>query len=288
MNVSCVTASYVADLLGYPGEIDWELASETIASFQYEGKQSDSFQYEGELYSPGSGSGRSPMLEVIDGILDRLAPAGLDGIEFWYPHVWPANITPALASEIRRRLSARGMVCCVCAGSVEDPSEDLYSCEELFQTACLLRAPLIAGHMEARSVPQLGALCARYGVRVAYENGAEKDASQILTVIQGGGEWVGANIDTGNLAAQGGDPVRAVRELGERIMHVHFKDVPAVGSHECVALGEGIVDVAGVIRELRSCGYDGWLSIEIEIGDHDPTEEVLRSAETVRRLWGRS
>jgi sugar phosphate isomerase/epimerase len=278
MKISCVTASYVVDLLGYPGEMDWELASKTITSFQYRG----------EPHSSGSRSSRSPMLEVIDGIIDRLAPAGLDGIEFWYPHVWPANITPALASEIRRRLAARGMVCCACAGSVEDPGEDPYGCEELFQTACLLGAPLIAGHMEAHSVPQLGALCARYGVCVAYENGAEKDASQILAIIQDSGEWIGANIDTGNLAAQGGDPVRAVRELGERIVHVHFKDVPAVGSHECVALGEGIVDVAGVIRELRSCGYDGWLSIEIETSDHDPTDEILESAETVRRLWGRS
>ena len=95
---------------------------------------------------------------------------------------------------------------------------------------------------------------------------------------------VGAALDTGNMAAQGGDPVRAVHELGERIIHVHFKDVPAVGSHDCVALGTGIVDVAGVIRELRACGYDGWLSIEVETGDRDPTDEIIASAETVRRL----
>ena len=30
MKLSCVTASYVADLIGYPGTIDWGLASETI------------------------------------------------------------------------------------------------------------------------------------------------------------------------------------------------------------------------------------------------------------------
>jgi sugar phosphate isomerase/epimerase len=67
-------------------------------------------------------------------------------------------------------------------------------------------------------------------------------------------------------------------------MHVHFKDVPAVGSHDCVALCTGIVDVAGVIHELRAAGYDGWLSIEIETGDRDPTDEILSSAETLRRL----
>jgi sugar phosphate isomerase/epimerase len=251
----------VADLLGYPGEIDWGLAMEAIV--------------------------RRPILEIIDGLLDRLSPARLDGIEFWYPHVWPTNITPALASEIHKRLATRGMICCACAGSIPDPQKDLYGCKALFQTARLLEAPLIAGHMDARAIPQLNKLCARYGVRVAYENGSEKDVSQILSLIQGGNEWIGVNIDTGNMAAQGGDPVQAIREMGERIMHVHFKDVPDVGSHRCVALGEGIVDVPGVIRELQALGYDGWLSIEIETGDHDPTDKILASAEKIRRFWNR-
>jgi sugar phosphate isomerase/epimerase len=66
---------------------------------------------------------------------------------------------------------------------------------------------------------------------------------------------------------------------------VHLKDVPAVGSHDCVAIGTGIVDVQGVFRELKACGYNGWLSIEVETGVRDPTEAILSSAETIRRLW---
>lgn len=261
MKLSCVTASYVADLLDYPGEIDWALASRKIIE--------------------------APLLETLDSLLGRLAPAGLDGIETWYPHVWPGKITPALASVIRRRLAARGMVCCACAGGIGDPAEDPYATEELFQTAALLRAPVIAGHMEPDVAARLGPLCAAYRVRVGYENGGDRDAAEMLAAMQGAGEWVGIALDTGNMAAQGGDPVQAVHELGERIIHVHFKDVPAVGSHDCVALGTGIVDVAGVIRELRACRYDGWLSIEVETGDCDPTDEIIASAETVRRLWGR-
>jgi L-ribulose-5-phosphate 3-epimerase len=260
MKLSCVTASYVNDLLGYPDEIDWGLAMETIQ--------------------------QAPMLETLDGILDRLAPANLDGIEIWYPHIWPGNITPVLAGEIRKRLAAYDMVCCACAGGVGDPEKDPYGCEASFQTTRLLDAPLIAGHFDARMVPQLSEIAARYGIYVTFENGAEKDASEILAAIAGGNEWIGANIDTGNMAASGGDPVRAIRELGERIMHVHFKDVPAVGAHDCVGLGTGIVDIEGVVRELKAIGYDGWLSIEVETVDHDPTEEILSSAEVLRRIWG--
>jgi sugar phosphate isomerase/epimerase len=258
MKLACVTASYVADLLGYPGEIDWDRAEATIV--------------------------KAPLLETVDGMLKRLAPARLDGIEFWFPHVWPEKLTPALAGQIRQRLAAGGMVCPACAGGVGDPNNAPDKAAAFFHTARLMEAPLIAGHFASQSVPALGKLCARYGVYAAFENGNEKDVSEIQAAIQGGSPWIGANLDTGNLAAHGGDPVRAARVLGTQIKHVHFKDIPAVGSHDCVALGTGIVDVAGVIRELRATGYDGWLSIEIETGDRDPTDEILSSAETLRRL----
>jgi sugar phosphate isomerase/epimerase len=260
MKISCVTASYIADLVGYPGKIDWGMASQRIVE--------------------------SPMLDTIDSMLDRLAPARLDGIEFYYPHIAPTKLTPVLATEIRGRLAALDMVCSACAGGVPDPAEDPAGAQVQFETARLMSTDLIAGHLHVSDLALLTNLCRHYGVRVAYENGAEKDAGEILTAIQGGNEWVGANIDTGNMAAQGGDPVRAIRELGTRIMHVHLKDVAAVGAHDCVAIGAGIVDVSGVMRELRALDYDGWLSIEIETGDHDPTAEILSSADTIRALIG--
>ncbi len=262
MKLSCVTASYVMDLLGYPGHFDWSAASEAIL--------------------------RAPILETIDDLLRRLAPAKLDGVEFWYPHVWPSKVTPSLASAIRRRLRERGMACSACAGAVSNPLEDPDGCEELFQVARLLKAERIAGHVSKGGLAELTRLCADYGISLAYENGGERSAAEILAAIAGGNEWIKVNLDTGNLAAQGGDPVQAIRELGPLIQYIHFKDVPAVGAHECVALGEGIVDVRGVIRELKRIGYGGWLSIEIETCSHDPTTEIIASAETLRKLWSES
>jgi hypothetical protein len=258
MKISCVTASYVADLLGYPGTIDWGLAVQKII--------------------------QAPLVETIAGMLDRLAPARLEGMEFWFPHIWPEKITPASAGKILKMLHERNMVCPACAGGVEDPGKDLYGASAIFQTTRLLEAPLIAGHFEPSAVPGLGILGEKYGVFSAFENDREKNVEAIQAAIRGVSPWIGANLDTGNLAAQGGDPVNAARVLGRQIKHVHFKDVPAVGSHACVAIGSGIVDVKGVLKELKACGYTGWLSIEIETGDRDPTDEIIQSAERIRTL----
>jgi sugar phosphate isomerase/epimerase len=230
---------------------------------------------------------RAPVLEVIDRMLERLAPAWLDGVELWYNHIWPGTITPVMAGEIRKRLAARDMVCCACAGSPGNPNLDIYGSEARFQTANLLHAPLIAGDVSSGALRELNHLCARYQVRLAYENHPEQEAKQILEVIQEGSEWIGVALDTGSLVQRGGDPAQAIGEIGNRLMHVHLRDVPALGSDKSVAIGTGLVDTPAVIRELQKRGYDGWLSIEVPIEDHDPTEAILASAETIRQFWNR-
>ncbi len=258
MKLSCVTASYVGEGLGYPGPIDWNLASTVIE--------------------------RQPILETVASLLRRLAPAKLDGIELWMPHASPNNLTPVLAGRLRRLMALHGTTCCAYAGSLPDPALDSDGAESAFQAAMLLRAPVIAAHLSPAAVPRLTSLCAQYGIRLAFENGAEP-LQELRAVVAGSDPaWVGINLDTGNLAAQGDDPVQALRELGSRVIHMHFKDVPAVGSHDCVALGRGIVDVKGITQELKALNYGGWLSVELETGDRDPTDEIVTSIELLRSL----
>jgi sugar phosphate isomerase/epimerase len=259
MKLSCVTASYVADLLHYPGEVDWGLAAHTIET--------------------------SPILETMDGMLKRLAPAKLDGIEPWFPHLGPKTKNAALLPLIKKKFDAAGLAVAACAGDAGDPIHDPENCERPFQIAKALGAPLIAAHADPKAVAAISKICEKYQVALGFENGGEGDVAEILAAINQGNQWVGSNFDTGNFANSGGDPVKAVRVLGKRINHVHFKDVTGVGGGHCISLGHGIVDVRGVMRELKAIGYNGWLSIEIETVDRDPTAEIIESANFLRRLF---
>jgi inosose dehydratase len=87
---------------------------------------------------------------------------------------------------------------------------------------------------------------------------------------------LGLCLDTGHVAIGGGDPVALARDLGDRIRHVHLKDVSGeqltrVRRGEVdvetaweqglfCTFGEGEVDLTGVLAELSS--YDGWLVVE--------------------------
>lgn len=94
---------------------------------------------------------------------------------------------------------------------------------------------------------------------------------------------LGVNLDTGNSWLGGVDPVEFVRRFGERIEHVHWKDLGAEWEPRrgevfgcgmsTTALGQGVVDVRGTFDALVAAGFDGATTLEIA-GD----EAVLASA----------
>lgn len=109
-------------------------------------------------------------------------------------------------------------------------------------------------------------------------------------------------LDVGHYLLGGGDPVQAVREYGDRTVHVHLKDVDEQvldrlrrgegGWEECLRwrgfceLGRGCLDVAGVVEELRRVAYDGWAVVEQDTTFRPPHESAVESRAAFRRIAG--
>jgi sugar phosphate isomerase/epimerase len=111
-----------------------------------------------------------------------------------------------------------------------------------------------------------------HGVRFAIENHPEKSTGEVLSVI-GDSELLGSCADSGWWAIQGVHPPTAFRELGDRILTVHLKDVDATTS-KGVRPGTGSADVLGCLQALSDIGYDGAVGIEHEPDGWDPTEDL--------------
>ncbi len=62
--------------------------------------------------------------------------------------------------------------------------------------------------------------------------------------------------------------VETLKQVAHRVVHVHVKDVRGA---ECVALGEGEVNIPACIEVLKQAGYEGALSLETE-GDLHPRQ----------------
>ncbi len=100
-------------------------------------------------------------------------------------------------------------------------------------------------------------------------------------------------LDTGHLIVGGGDPVDAVSRWSSRINHLHLKDarsaviaaaldsgagmVEVWSQRVFVPIGDGDLDVAGVVAALKGSGYSGWAVVEQDIlaGPEDSLEDML-------------
>jgi inosose dehydratase len=85
-------------------------------------------------------------------------------------------------------------------------------------------------------------------------------------------------LDTGHLMVGGADPMEVARAAAGRVVHVHMKDVAADRAEQVRAgrsgyaeavraglyrpLGEGTLDITGVVRTLHQSGYRGWYVLE--------------------------
>jgi len=81
--------------------------------------------------------------------------------------------------------------------------------------------------------------------------------------------YLGVNVDPSHFALYGNDTAWAVRMLGDKVRHVHVKDVfgrPGVFGETFTFpfLGEGIIDWPGFFGALKEIDYQGFLSLEFE------------------------
>lgn len=153
---------------------------------------------------------------------------------------------------------------------------------------------------------ELGKAAENLGAGFAIETGPEK-AETLKAFLDGlRTDGVKVNFDPANLVmVAGDDPVEGVHTLKDYIVHTHAKDGvcrkktdPAViynyfaeggigdlrleDYFEEVPLGEGGVDFDGYIEALREICYNGFLTIEREVGDN-PLEDIAKAVNFLRK-----
>ncbi len=95
---------------------------------------------------------------------------------------------------------------------------------------------------------------------------------------------IGVNYDPANLVMGGFEHLDGVGIVGNYIFHTHAKDgVRVDGQPKEVPLGEGAVDFPEWLKRLDAIGYDGFLTIEREVG-LDPVGDITKAVQFLRTL----
>lgn len=158
----------------------------------------------------------------------------------------------------------------------------------------------------ARNLAEVGTIAADHGLRAHFHNHVgtfaetpdevERLISELTT------DDVDICFDGGHYAYGGGDPMAFVRQYRDLIGYVHLKDVdPAVladakqrqlsfldALREFIfcELGQGMVDIPGMVQSLRDGGYTGWLVVEQDTTPRDPTDSARANRAYLREQCG--
>jgi len=135
----------------------------------------------------------------------------------------------------------------------------------------------------ADALNHVGAFADSRGVVFATETGPE--SGPVLAEFIGSlkTQAVKANFDPANLVMAGFDVLEAVRALGKNIVHTHAKDgVRENGRGKEVPLGEGGVPWQEYVGLMSEIGYEGFYTIEREVGD-DPVADIRKAISFLRR-----
>jgi len=234
-----------------------------------------------EFYSP-----EETYPERIDRLFSEIAALGFKGVDLWNAHCHPDWATTKHIEAVRAASEKHGLQLVSMAGSLPGNLDEA----ELGIRLCRdLGCPLFGGG--TRALPEhaeaFNKLLVQYGVRLGFENHPqEKTPEDVLNAISHGKfPSIGVALDTGWWGTHNYPVEEAINELRDWIFLVHLKNVQKPGAHEAARWDEGCVDVRAALKQLKRTGYQGWISLEYEPLDHDPSEDCREYLQLATRWW---
>jgi len=230
--------------------------------------------------------------------LKRTKDLGLRYIEFYRDHANP-NSTPEQVDALRRLCDSYGVT--PIAFGVESFTKDHNHNRKLFEFGKRLGVKSLSADPQPDSFDSLDKLVDEYKIAIAiHPHGPSGkrlhrwySAEVIMAAVKDHHPLIGTCLDTGHLIraailGQKLDPVQEILTMGPRNFGIHLKDndneAEKRGSKDSnVVIGQGVLDVAAVLKALRQVKFQGALSIEYESKEDEPSPDVKACVEVFRR-----
>ena len=257
--------------------------------------------------------------------VEKAAKIGAKGIQVYSTRgdMAPENLTPEKRREFLKLVKDNGLVISALCGDLgtggftikENNAMKVEKSERILDLAKDLETNIVTTHIGV--VPEdhscdrfkimqeacfsLAEYADKLDAHFAIETGPETSLTLKSFLDSLNSKGVAVNLDPANLVmVTGDDPVKAVHNLKDYIVHTHAKDgrqlyyldpeviygmkqnvIVTEDSFIEVPLGEGSVDFPAYLKALEEIGYDGFLTIEREVGD-DPERDIRKAVDFLK------
>ena len=229
----------------------------------------------------------------LERALKEIQGLGLRYVELTQLHV-PADLAPEKLKTVVKLCDDYGIK--PVAWGVQHFTKNDDDNKRLFEFGKALGIACLSADPEPDSFDSLDKMCEEYKIAIGiHPHGPQGknlhrwySAEVILEAVKNHHKLIGTCLDTGHLirAAQEPfekklDPAQQVRVMGARNFGMHLKDHDNTKKTD-VVFGKGPLNVAEVLKALKEAKFKGYISIEYEASENDPTPDVKACVEVFK------
>jgi sugar phosphate isomerase/epimerase len=166
----------------------------------------------------------------------------------------------------------------------EDPAD----IERYFVYAKQSGMPMMVIGPTAATLPIIERYVKQYGIAVAIHNHGPEDkhfpsCRDALKFIKDMDPRVGVCIDIGHEVRTGVDLIESIALSGSRLLDFHIKDLKdKTNARSQVPVGDGVLPIVGMFKQLRKMNYTGCVMLEYEIDAEMPLMGMAKSFSYMR------
>jgi inosose dehydratase len=213
-----------------------------------------------------------------DEALKHAREMGFEQVEF-FSGMLALNSSDEEIDSTKKKVADLGMS--ISGHGVNRFTKDATENRKIFEFAQKLGTPCITADPDLDSFDSLNELVKEFDIRVAIHNHGPghryNKAADVLRVIEGRDERIGACADLGHYIRSGQNAPEVIRLLRGRLYGIHLKDFAEMKDKtRGVILGKGHLNLEEVFKELQEAGFpaNGALSLEYEENEKNPLADI--------------
>jgi sugar phosphate isomerase/epimerase len=162
------------------------------------------------------------------------------------------------------------------AGNTDLKSENPAELRRYFEYARLCGIPMLVAAPTHPVLPQVEKLAKEFDIKVAIHTHGPEDPNfpvpkVVLDAVKNMDSRMGMCMDVGHSMRGGADVVAEIANAGPRLFDLHVKDLKNGKDKDSQCMvGEGVMPIVEIFRQLRKVGYHGSVNLEYEIESENP------------------
>lgn len=229
--------------------------------------------------------------------LDKTRELGLKYIEVypghklggkWGDRYFDFNLDAQTRQELKELAASKGVRIIGTGVYVAEKRSDW---EKMFRFAQAMEMEFVTCEPALADWDLVEKLSRQYGIKISVHNHPQPSdywkPENLLQALAGRSRSLGACADVGHWRREGLNQIDCLKKLDRRIISLHFKDIAEKKAGEKeqhdVIWGTGILDVKGMLKELKTQGFTGVFSIEYETNWENSVPDIKKCIQYFNR-----